>query len=368
MVKVYKVSLEEQSLAEWERHWNEILENKIQQYSDDPYVDDSEGLPEQSTIETLLQANGFIRYINRTNRSNVKEYRPGDTYVVIRFKDDSTYLYSNKLLTEAELTYIKDLADSGSGLNSYLNRLIGRRYTARLYRDVVFIQPGLEAFKHSISIPTLSTENFSEAPVIAEKRYIKNLIEILQCNQQLRLKRLTEALGGSSAVLNAVVPLSYLDPAARTLLYSNSKTLLSSLKLLDNFNILLIDTLRKRVKDSLTETVRSVLKEYSDIEYSGGFILDHNLDWIGSIDYNPANLNRSIAPSTFTLSGKLIELTQSSNELVDRLVSTLRKAMFDINQHNSKVLVSDLKTVVTTVDDVNNYLVDLLIALKLGVK
>lgn len=370
MVKVYKVSLEDQSLAEWERHWNEILENKIEDYSEALDVNELEEAG-QTTIETLLQAGGFIRYINRTNRSNVKEYRIGETFVVIRFKDESTYLYSNSLLTEGELTYIKNLADSGAGLNSYLTRLIGRRYTARLYRDVVFIQPGLEAFDRTITVPTLTLETFSEAPIIAEKRYIKNLIEILQSNHELRLKRLTEALGCIPDDFNAAVPkqtLNDTDPAARILLYSNPIMHSNSLRLLDNFNESIISTLRNRLRYRLIESVSAALSHFINEPYKGGFTLDDNLDWVELSNYDVTKYKAPITTPSFDYHNRIIAQVKTSKELVERLINVLRKSMFEINEHNSTVMVADLKTLVTTIDDMNNYFTDLLIALTLGMK
>ena len=71
------------------------------------------------------------RYMNRNGNSNVaaSEYGPG--YIRVQFGDGSVYLYTDSSAGPFNIQRMKQLADGGMGLNSFINSNVRKLYQIR---------------------------------------------------------------------------------------------------------------------------------------------------------------------------------------------------------------------------------------------
>ena len=72
------------------------------------------------------------RYANRGGDSNVAWYEIDATSVSVQFNDGSIYLYTYQSTGSANIEHMKQLARSGQGLNSFINRSVRKAYARRL--------------------------------------------------------------------------------------------------------------------------------------------------------------------------------------------------------------------------------------------
>lgn len=72
------------------------------------------------------------RYLNLGGDSGVRLYASGDDSITVQFSDGSVYLYNYQRPGQAAVEKMKELAQAGRGLNSYINRFVGKRYAAKL--------------------------------------------------------------------------------------------------------------------------------------------------------------------------------------------------------------------------------------------
>lgn len=142
------LSLEADSMlqSEWEDWESEVLNDEDPDTAEtELHFDDEDPV---DIVELLTDDSDYIYYGNFGGRSNVESYKFEDIYdqpaVLVKFKDGSVYLYMGPFITVTELEYIQFLAYDGRGLNSYLTRVIGSRYAARLYRGYIVIRPELQ--------------------------------------------------------------------------------------------------------------------------------------------------------------------------------------------------------------------------------
>ncbi|RYY89978.1 MAG: hypothetical protein EOO15_04480 [Chitinophagaceae bacterium] len=71
-------------------------------------------------------------YLNVGRKSGVRAYQVGVDYIDVMFSDRSLYRYDYSVAGMAHVQEMKRLASLGSGLNSYINRFVKFKYTARL--------------------------------------------------------------------------------------------------------------------------------------------------------------------------------------------------------------------------------------------
>ena len=71
-------------------------------------------------------------YGNRGGGSGVVAYDIEDRAIVIRFQNGDTYRYTYERTGQFEVEKMKRLAQSGSGLSSYISRMVGDRYDEKL--------------------------------------------------------------------------------------------------------------------------------------------------------------------------------------------------------------------------------------------
>jgi len=71
-------------------------------------------------------------YRNLGGYSGVAAYEIGDDYIKVRFLDGSIYLYNHQSTGRDDIEHMKKLAQNGQGLNSFITRVVKKRYAAKI--------------------------------------------------------------------------------------------------------------------------------------------------------------------------------------------------------------------------------------------
>jgi hypothetical protein len=82
---------------------------------------------EAQTAETPLKS-----YRDSHGTANATGYAYGRTWIIIQFKGDALYLYTNSSCGAEHIRELKRLARLGEGLDSYINQHVWKRYAAKL--------------------------------------------------------------------------------------------------------------------------------------------------------------------------------------------------------------------------------------------
>ena len=64
--------------------------------------------------------------------SGVRAYDIGHSHIDVQFKDGAVYRYTSLSAGQVNLDHMAQLARAGEGLNAFINRVVRRRYSARL--------------------------------------------------------------------------------------------------------------------------------------------------------------------------------------------------------------------------------------------
>jgi hypothetical protein len=72
-------------------------------------------------LEDLNKKNTMQPYTDRDNNSNIQGYRYSSDWIVVYFKDSSEYTYTVSSAGSSTINTMKNLADSGDGLNSFIS-------------------------------------------------------------------------------------------------------------------------------------------------------------------------------------------------------------------------------------------------------
>lgn len=72
------------------------------------------------------------RYANNGGDSNVVAYEIEQSSIKVQFGDGSMYLYTNQSTGVENIERMKQLAQAGQGLNSYIGRVVRKRYASKL--------------------------------------------------------------------------------------------------------------------------------------------------------------------------------------------------------------------------------------------
>lgn len=64
--------------------------------------------------------------------SGVRAYDIGQSHIDVQFKDGALYRYTTLSAGQLNLEHMARLARAGEGLNSFINRVVKQRYSARL--------------------------------------------------------------------------------------------------------------------------------------------------------------------------------------------------------------------------------------------
>ncbi len=70
-------------------------------------------------------------YTNLGGNSNVSGYEIGDDWIRVQFGDGSIYRYTYASTGRDDIETMKNLAHSGQGLNSFIGRIVKKRYASR---------------------------------------------------------------------------------------------------------------------------------------------------------------------------------------------------------------------------------------------
>lgn len=64
--------------------------------------------------------------------SGVRAYEVGESHIDVQFKDGSIYRYTSNSVGLDNLDRMVTLAKAGEGLNSFINKFVRQKYSARL--------------------------------------------------------------------------------------------------------------------------------------------------------------------------------------------------------------------------------------------
>lgn len=117
-------------------YWNDV----------DEELADELGVTPVALAELLEVHRHTFTYANVGGNSSVRGYDHGEDWLVVMFSDGSRYLYTLKSTSRESLDYMRQLAHSGKGLNSYLTRLVGTNYAGKNIKGNILIKPGMEQF------------------------------------------------------------------------------------------------------------------------------------------------------------------------------------------------------------------------------
>ena len=70
-------------------------------------------------------------YANRGGDSGVVGYETGTDFIRVQFHDGAIYLYTHASAGSGNIDTMKDLAQRGEGLNSFINRYVRKAYARR---------------------------------------------------------------------------------------------------------------------------------------------------------------------------------------------------------------------------------------------
>ncbi len=118
-------------------------------------------LPEKTGLEdfeeVLQDLSNLQPYGNSSGRSGVDSYAYGTKWVVVQFRDGSAYLYTEKSCGANRIAEMKQLADSGFGLNAFLTKVIRGGYAAKLKNGAIQSM-GLEHFRDDTAFDIILME------------------------------------------------------------------------------------------------------------------------------------------------------------------------------------------------------------------
>jgi hypothetical protein len=70
-------------------------------------------------------------YPNRSGTSGINAYEIHDTSIVVEFRHGGTYVYDYNMPGREDVEAMKRLAERGSGLATYINRNVRKRFASR---------------------------------------------------------------------------------------------------------------------------------------------------------------------------------------------------------------------------------------------
>lgn len=154
-IPVTRVSTEDNGIIT-EDYINKLFDeiNNPTELSDDridELFQEAIGISPKTATELINDVTNMNQYGNVSGRSNVKFYKYGDDWILVQFSEESYYLYTLKSIPVEQLTEMKYLADSGTGLNKYISKQIRINYAARHVKGELNIRPGMEHYELLIS-------------------------------------------------------------------------------------------------------------------------------------------------------------------------------------------------------------------------
>lgn len=74
----------------------------------------------------------MLLYNNRGGDSGVHSYGYGDELIQVQFSDGSIYEYTYQSAGIQNIETMKQLADAGEGLNSFINKKVRKKYQRKV--------------------------------------------------------------------------------------------------------------------------------------------------------------------------------------------------------------------------------------------
>ena len=74
---------------------------------------------------------GYRPYANLSGKSGVAGYSAGDGFILVRFKDGSTYRYTFLSAGRSAVDAMTDKARAGYGLNRFINKSVRGNYESK---------------------------------------------------------------------------------------------------------------------------------------------------------------------------------------------------------------------------------------------
>ena len=71
-------------------------------------------------------------YQNLSGNSSIESYEIGQQQLVVQYKNGSAYLYRQAFPETLNLSIMKDLAQTGKGLSTFIQRFVGNKYWSQL--------------------------------------------------------------------------------------------------------------------------------------------------------------------------------------------------------------------------------------------
>ena len=72
------------------------------------------------------------QYLNLQGDSGVVAFETGRDYIKILFRGGEVYLYTNAITGREHVTEMKELAEKGRGLSTYISQHVKNRYAEKL--------------------------------------------------------------------------------------------------------------------------------------------------------------------------------------------------------------------------------------------
>ena len=72
------------------------------------------------------------KYSNRGGDSGIDSYDTSPESITVHFSDGATYRYTYASAGSGAIERMKQLAESGQGLNSYINKYVKKSYESKL--------------------------------------------------------------------------------------------------------------------------------------------------------------------------------------------------------------------------------------------
>lgn len=72
------------------------------------------------------------RYRHSAADTGILAYDYGEDWIAVRFKNESVYEYTQASAGRKAITTMKQLADAGEGLTTFINQFVKDRYARRL--------------------------------------------------------------------------------------------------------------------------------------------------------------------------------------------------------------------------------------------
>ncbi len=70
-------------------------------------------------------------YTNKGGKSGIQSYEIGEDFIKVKFSDGKIYTYNNAVTGEENIKTMKELAENGSGLNSFITTKIDKKYASK---------------------------------------------------------------------------------------------------------------------------------------------------------------------------------------------------------------------------------------------